>query len=644
MKCYIDDFNLVRIETYNYINDVYINDLKLSFIEVKGKNQYFKSSERIKLHLDNKIKVNNHLYNLNIGLVTLQKDFEENYRYDGFLGFKYSDLETEFRVFSPVATNITLVLNDKKYEMTYENPIWKVTIAENLLDAKYYYLVTLNHKTEKVIDPYAIAGNLDYSLVIDINQTSKTYHDFIRINKEDTVIYEGHVRDLSVYLDVKSKKNYLGLTEYSNLLGKSVIEYIKDLGMSHLQLLPLQDFIGVDEFNKDKYYNWGYNPAQYFTLSGYYSSNPSDYYLRINEVKKLVDYAHKNDLGVTLDVVYNHVYERNIFPYDKLVPGYFYRHNHNNKNTNFSLVGNDINTNNYMVRKLIVDSLIYLTKTFKFDGYRFDLMGLMDIETMRQIKVELSKINDNIILYGEGWNMDNVIDIDQRATMRNSSKFAYYSHFNDYFRDVIKGGQYSLNSGYITGNNNNLEDVLIALNGSSNIFEESIQSINYLDCHDNLTLYDFLTLRNISKDRIYYYLDFANHLLAISKGIIFYHAGQELYRSKKLSNNSYNLDDTYNGIKWDIPKSINKLKEILNLRKKYLTKYSNKSTYKVVDNLIINEVISGAKVLRIYIKNDFNESIIKDSGSNIFKSFEVIKNENNYILNYPGIYIFTDIK
>jgi len=396
----------------------------------------------------------------------------------------------------------------------------------------------------------------------------------------------------------------------------------------------------VDAYNKDDHYNWGYNPQQYFTLTGWYSANPNNYYERINEFKEVIDYAHSIGLAVTLDVVYNHVYQRGLFPYDKLVPGYFYRHDKNFKATNASLVGNEIETRNYMVRKLIVDSLVYLTDTFKLDGFRFDLMGLMDIETMLEIEDKLKELNPQIALYGEGWNIVTEVKEELRSNMRNNEYFPYYGHFNDYYRDVLRGSQHHMSKGFLAGARDRLFDVLMALKGSSNIFFDPNQSLNFIECHDNYTYHDFLVLTNTPLEEMKYYLDFANHFIAISKGIAFYHAGQELYRTKKLVRDSYNKDDTYNGIKWNIPSSLYNLKKILEIRKKYFNKDDEILATKFVRNLILYEVVNKDVHLKIYIKNDFKHNKIKEEYKNIFASQEITHKLNIYEFSKPGIYIF----
>jgi len=639
MQIFIDDYNLVRIESSAYIYDVNLLGEKLNFVEIKGDFQYFKTKDVIPLHIADKIYINHKEYNLQIGLVTIKEDFNKRYQYDGVLGVIYTKKHTTFKVFSPVAKEMFVVIDDIKHQMEYENPIWKIKLEGDFLDKKYYYLVRINNTFERVIDPYAKAGTDQYSVVINVRNTNKQTSDFLPFkNHEEAIIYEAHIRDLTYNLTVLEKKNYLGLINPSKELKKPVLNYIKDLGMTHIQLLPIQDFYEVDINDKDKQYNWGYNPKQYFTLSSWYSSKPNDHYEKINEFKKVVDYAHSINLGVNIDVVYNHVYERGLFPYDKLVPGYFYRHDKNYQPTNSSFVGNDVETTNYMVRKLIIDSLVYLTKTFKIDGYRFDLMGLMDIETMLKIEKELKKINPRIMLYGEGWNMDNALEPSLRSNMNNNKLFKSYAHFNDQYRNIMRGEQYNKNErGYLSGNNKHIKRVPDLLKGSKNMFKTIKQTINYVECHDNHTLNDQMILAGVDKKDIKIYQDFANHVIAISKGIAFYHAGQELYREKDLINDSYNKPDSINSIKWKIPNSITKFKEIIKIRKQYLNKDNKIYNVKIDNNLII---INVDNKLNIYLKNDFTKNSINEKNELIFNSQAYNKPNGNYELLMPGVYIF----
>ena len=642
MKCFIDDYNLIRIESDTYIDSVYLLGEKLQYIKTKKHYQYFKSNKEIPLHYADKLRVNNNDYPLHIGLVTLKPRFNERYRYDGKLGIEYFKDKTIFRVFSPVLKEAYVVIDGKAHPMTYQEPIWKAEVFGDLDTKGYYYYVRINDTFEKVTDPYAIAGGLEESIVIDLNKTNKMKYDFINFkNREKAVIYEGHIRDLTYNLTVKDKTNYLGLTYQAKELKTSLIEYIKNLGMTHLQLLPVQDFIGVDELDKAASYNWGYNPQQYFTLTGWYSNDPTNPYARINEFKGLVDYAHSKNLGINVDVVYNHVYQRGMYPYDKLVPGYFYRHDKDFNQSDSGGVGNDVETTNYMVRKLIVDSLVYLTETFKIDGYRFDLMGLMDIVTMEQIEISLKEINPNIMLYGEGWKMDNPLPDKIRSHMFNSAKFPYYGHFNDQFRNYVKGDQHKLSKGYAMGYREGLATFKDLLLGSPKLFKEPHQSINYIECHDNYTFYDQMVLTRIEEDKIKYYQDLGNHLVAIARGVAFYHAGQEMYRSKNLVENSYRSNDEINGLNWELGESQKQLKKLLSIRNRFVNSKNARRKIVFKNDLVVLAINLPKTGIIIYIKNDFIKQTIIEKNKLIFNSQKLQQYNNDYIVDKPGVYIFS---
>src|SRR5690606_34562286 len=385
-----------------------------------------------------------------------------------------------------VAKEMFVVVDGTSYEMKYQEPIWYAKVEGDLEGKAYLYRVRLVDEFVDVKDPYTVASNLTDSIIVDKDKLNKQEFDYVPLKKyTDAVIYEGHVRDMTIRLDVVDKGLFDGLSQVAPSLGTSVLGYIKKLGITHLQLLPVFDFYGVDDIEKSKLYNWGYNPMRYFAVEGWYSKNPNDPYMRINEFRKVVDEAHKLGLGVVMDVVYNHVYERALFPYDQLVPGYFFRHDRHFQPTHSCYLENDVETTNYMVRRLIVDSLVHFVKNYKVDGFRFDLMGLMDVDTMNLISTVLRKINPSVILYGEGWNMDSAVSKMQRSNMNNQHLMAEIGHFNDFYRNLFKGNLHTQDLGYATGSKQKLDQVLLALKGSPHMFSSPKKSLNYVECHDN---------------------------------------------------------------------------------------------------------------------------------------------------------------
>ncbi len=646
MNIFIDDFRLLRVESDEYIYEIKLDGYEVNWLK-NGSHQYFQTDKDMRLHEVDHITINGKIYPLLIGLVTLTPAFEKRFRYDGPLGFVYSKEETSFYLFSPVAKEVVLVLDEKRYPMTYEEPIWKTTVVGDHHLKPYHYDIRLVDAFKSVKDPYTKAASAKYSHVVDFNQTIELEKTPIKVkNYVDAVIYEGHVRDMSINLDVEHKGLYEGLIEDSKVLGGNVLSYIKKLGMTHLQLLPVFDFDDVFDEEKNLKYNWGYNPSLYFAVEGWYSKEPNNPLDRINGLKKIVKTAHDMKLGINMDVVYNHVFNHKTFPYDDIVPGYFYRHDKDYKMTDGSYCGNDVETRNYMVRKLIVDSLVHFVKTYQIDGFRFDLMGLLDLDTMLTIEKTLKVINPNIMLYGEGWNMQTEVKPKNRSNMHNHAAFPNYAHFNDFYRNTMKGELHGDGLGFTMGNHQLTQKAMQAIIGSPDMFLSPNQSINYVECHDNLTFYDKMVLSHgFALPDFKIAQDFANHLIVISQGIPFFHAGQEFYRTKKGIENSYNHPDEINQIHWRIKEeSVKKLKALLKLRKKYKlyrqTTYSQNATIVKDKKLIVYRLEDDKHILIHYIKNYYDlEKLPLEEGKLIFPSQKAISEENAIYVDQPGIYI-----
>lgn len=588
----------------------------------------------------NIIKVDEREIIVDLNQVPKSKDFEIKYRYRGQLGSVYTKKHTTFYLFSPTAFQIELVLDQKKYQMKrYKDGAWVLKVDGDYLHSKYFYNVNINNQVIKVLDPYGYANFDNYSTVMDVVKLQKEVYNFKRF--ENPVIYEVSVKDTTYSLPVLNKGKFLGLTEdFKNEQVPqitNILKYIKDMGITHLQLLPVFDFYGIDE----QKYNWGYNPVNYFTLQKEYATKRSSINA-VYEFKKLIDFAHSIDLNVTMDVVYNHVYELEMFAYHKLVPNYFFRFNNDGTLDNATYCGNTIKSENFMVRRMIVDSLVYLTKTYKIDGYRFDLMGLTDITTMNQIYNKLTKINPNILLYGEGWNMPTNYPSSKLCHQDNAKKIPFVSFFNDQFRNHIKGNGNRLGFGF--GQQVNFNLCNLSLNGTFNKYVSPIQSLNYIECHDNHTAYDWVKHcnPNMQEQDIRDYLDFALDLTIISKGIVFIHAYQENYRTKKGVENSYNSPIEINKIDWDFTFKNNlRIKELLKVRKNVL-QLDNYTYWNLYDLNYQNE-----NLIRLYyngcfifIKNDFKEEVLsvsKEKTNQIYATRYV--HEFNRVFK-PGIYIY----
>ena len=353
-------------------------------------------------------------------------------------------------------------------------------------------------------------------------------------------------------------------------------DYLKSLGITHIQLLPLYDFGSVDETNPAAGYNWGYDPVQYNVPEGSFCTQPNDPYQRIIELQQVIDAYHEADISLIMDVVYNHVYLSDDFAFERIVPGYFYRYDQNRQRTNGTFCGNDVASERAMVRNYIKQSVKQWVQLYGFDGFRFDLMGILDHQTMMEIQEELTAIYPNIYLYGEGWKMDTGLEPDLLAHQYNAEQLRPYGFFSDNFRDTIKRS--ILNEGRVDSpyQANDLANVLTANIGCKGAphFVRPQQAINYVECHDNATFYDYLKVEDptISPELRHTKARLGLHLVLLAQGVPFLHAGQEFYRSKGLEENTYNLPDSLNQLDWlssmSYETDIQFLRELIAYRKK----------------------------------------------------------------------------
>lgn len=350
--------------------------------------------------------------------------------YDGNLGAEYCKDGTRFIVWAPNANNVRLALfgkDEKNYTNAPEEILdmnrgvqgtWNIEVKRDLEGEFYNYLIINSGNEREVVDPYAkaLGVNGNRGMVIDLKKTDPI--NFKEDRKPElssataAVIYEVHVRDFSINENsgiISNKKGkYTAFCEHGTTIPgrytKTGIDYLMELGITHVHLLPAFDYETVDESKPDMpQYNWGYDPKNYFAPEGSYSTNPFNGEKRIREFKEMVKSIHEAGLRVVMDMVYNHTYKSHESNLNLAVPGYYYRQDQNGNFSNGSGCGNELASERYMVRKLIVDSVIYWAKEYHIDGFRFDLMGLHDIETMKQIRAELDKIDTSILMYGEGW-------------------------------------------------------------------------------------------------------------------------------------------------------------------------------------------------------------------------------------------------
>ena len=519
--------------------------------------------------------------------------FIAEYTYSGDeLGAVIADSKTTFKVWAPTASRVVLNLfNNGTDGEAYlsadmakgEKGVWSYTADSSETacghGTYYTYTVTTAVGTAEAVDPYAKAvgvnGNrgmvVDFSLTDPVGFELDTYMNAIS-TYSDAVIWETHVRDFSIANAQSAYKGkYLAFTErgLTNASGfPAGVDYLVQLGITHVHLLPIYDYATVDESNPDSSYNWGYDPKNYNALEGSYSTDPYHGEVRINEFKQAVQALHASGIGVVMDVVYNHTYSSDS-SLNRIVPYYYYRYTSEGRNSNGSGCGNETASNRVMYRKYMVDSVVYWMTEYHLDGFRFDLMGIHDTETMQEIEKALHAINPKCLIYGEGWAGGTcAYSSSLLATQANISKVKATSGaagsiavFNDAIRDGLKGSVFTSSAkGLISGavNKENAQKVAFGITGgaSSSAVSWSVKNgmvINYMSAHDNNTLWDKLLLSNAdsSEEERIQMNKFGAAVVMISRGTPFMLSGEEILRTKDGDSNSYKSSDEINKIDWD---------------------------------------------------------------------------------------------
>ena len=557
--------------------------------------------------------------------LNFNNDFDKIYGYDGDLGAIYSKDKCKFILWAPTAENVQLALyGDNGYDFDCEakevytmskgiNGTWIVEINGDFNGQFYNYLININGKISEVVDPYAkaVGVNGNRGMVIDLNTTNpegweKDTKPELK-SATDSIIYEAHVRDLSIDetsgISNEYKGKFKALTIWDSCIPgttvKTVVNHIKDMGFTHIHLLPAFDFGSIDENKLEQpQFNWGYDPKNYNVPEGSYSTNPYLGDVRIKEFKEMVKALHEAGIRVVMDVVYNHTYNLDSC-LNNAVPGYYYRQDENGEYSDASACGNETASERYMFRRYMVDSVVYWAKEYHIDGFRFDLMGIHDIETMKLIREELNKIDSSIIMYGEGWTGgSSPLKEELAALKKNTYKFdkLQIAAFSDDCRDGVKGHVfYDEETGFVNGKDGLEETIKFAVVASthhkdidkenivySNEFwaNEPYQTINYASAHDNYTLWDKLQIStpNCTEEELIAMNKLIAGIILTSQGISFVHAGEEMARTKedeegKLVENSFESSDKVNKIYWDRKVKYKDLfeyyKGLISLRKEY---------------------------------------------------------------------------
>lgn len=527
------------------------------------------------------------------------------------LGVSYSASRTVIRIWAPTAIQVELYLYTQPYGGTAiridqfekaENGTWLIGINGDLNG--YYYTIKVNDGSwlneTPGADARAVGANGLRGLIYNPVQTNPEDWENDRHismpNPTDAVIYELHIRDFSVSpaSGMVNKGKYLAFTEEETRSPeglKTGIDHLKELGITHVHFLPVFDFLTVDELDANKTYNWGYDPQNFNAPEGSYASNPNTI-SRILELKMLVQSLHRAGIGVVFDAVYNHTYHTRRSYFNQTVPGYYYRQKPNGTFSNASGCGNEVATERSMVRKYIIDSLVYWATEFHLDGFRFDLMGIYDLETMNQIRAKMDAISPSILLYGEGWTADkSPLDENWRAVKTNVPRLNRIAVFNDDFRDGIKGNGFQAESkGFVNGQTIQEENIKFGIAGAcfhpqivygyverskSPWATEPWQCVNYAACHDNYTLFDKFVLSSpdATEDELMRMVMMAGALVLTSQGIPFLHAGDEMARTKQGHHNSYKSPDSINQIDWTRKHTYNQVftyyQSLIELRKSH---------------------------------------------------------------------------
>lgn len=623
------------------------------------------------------------------GVSVFAEEFDNLFDYEGDdLGLTYAKESSKLRLWAPTASEAFVMLYEdwngkptRKVQMLRDvKGTWIANIEGDAAGLYYTYLVRIGSEWNEAVDPYAIAVgvNGDRGAIIDLSHTNPERWTCDKpefVNAVDAIIYELHIRDYTVYpgSGVQHKGKYLGLAEKGthgangNMTG---LEHIKRLGVTHVQVLPFYDFAteSVDETRLDEtQYNWGYDPKNYNVPEGSYATDPYRPEVRIRELKQMIQTMHDEGLRVIMDVVYNHVYDGNLVHFTKLVPGYYLRYTADRQFSNGSGCGNDTASERIMMRKYIVESILHWVQEYHIDGLRFDLMGLMDKDTMNEIRRRLDEIDPSILMIGEGWIMETELPKEKRANQQQAVEMPRIAYFNDGFRDAVKGDIFIFDKkGFISGGKS-LEILVkkgivagVHYNDELTSFAtEPNQTVNFVECHDNHTLWDKIVLSTAGENdddrRAMHRL--ASSILLTSQGIAFIHAGQEFYRTKNGADNSYNLGDDVNQLNWDQAKEHSDatafMRRLIKLRKEHPA-FRMKDAESIRKHLIFEEApehaiafsirnhANGDPAKHLYILHHAGKSVIEVKLPNLgpwclLLGEECVESLNDEIIRVDGI-------
>lgn len=500
---------------------------------------------------------------------------------------------THFRLWSPKAQEAKVNLYENghtgaPYEVLNMTPdaktgTWTASVPQKLYGKFYTFQIKWNGEWKNEtpgVWAKAVGVNGKRAAIIDFSKTNPEGWDADKgpevKNFSDVIVYEMHHRDMSMHPSsgIANKGKFLAMTEDGTVtpLGeKTGIDHLKELGVTHVHILPSYDYNSVDEMNlQNNTYNWGYDPQNYNAPEGSYSTNPSDPAARVKEMKEMVKALHDAGIGVIMDVVYNHTAENDGSNFELTAPGYYHRHWDDGKYSDASGCGNETASDLQQMQDYIINSTKYWANEYHIDGFRFDLMAIHDTETMNKVAQELKKIDPSIFVYGEGWTAgDSPLAVDRRALKENVSKMTDIAVFSDDLRDAVKGHYTNAaDRGFATGKPGNEETVKIGIvaatdhpqvdyskgNNSKFAYAKSPEMIvNYVSCHDDLTLTDKLhkSMEGEPEQNMLDAAKLAQTIVFTSQGTPFMFAGEEIFRDKQGVHNSYKSPDSINAINWE---------------------------------------------------------------------------------------------
>jgi pullulanase len=530
------------------------------------------------------------------------------------LWLEYTPEVSLFKIWSPTASMVRLHLYASgeggdplsTHDMeAKEMGLWQLQLKGDLQGTYYTFQVQIEGNwLEETPGIYAqaVGVNGERAMVIDMNRTNPRGWQSDKgpnvMTPNEAIIYEMHVRDLSIHPQsgIQHKGTFLGLTEPRTISEEGLstgLDHIKEMGVTHVHLLPSFDHYSINERKLDSaQYNWGYDPKNYNVPEGSYATDPYHAEVRVKEFKEMVKAFHDQGVGVILDVVYNHTGITENSNFNLEVPGYYYRFREDGSYSDAAACGNETASERAMMRKFMIESVLYWAKEYHLDGFRFDLMGIHDVTTMNEIASALRAYNPNILIYGEGWTAgDSPLPVEDRGIKINIPKMPLVSAFSDDLRDGLKGSVFEdMSKGFVSGASNTEASIQFGVVGCIDHPDidtskvnyskapwtlEPWQSIAYVSCHDNHTLYDKLKISrpDASEEELIAMDKLAMAIVMTSQGIAFVHAGSELLRTKEGNHNSYNLPDSINQIDWSrkdrYAQVVTYYKNLISLRKQH---------------------------------------------------------------------------